>query len=143
VDVSREMGEHFSRRGYQRGSAFADLNNDGFTDIVVTSLGRRPAILINSGTAADAHWLHVVLTGKRSNRDSIGAWVTVTTAGGRVFHDWVSPSVGFLSTSDRRLHFGLGSETKVTSVEARWPSGLSLRMENVSVDRTVAMTEPD
>ena len=52
VDVSRESGEHFARRGYQRGQAFADLNNDGFLDIVVTSLGRRPAILLNSGGRA-------------------------------------------------------------------------------------------
>jgi hypothetical protein len=141
VDVSKDMGDHFARRGYQRGAAFADLNNDGFTDIVVTSLGRRPAILMNSGVK-DAHWLGVRLTGTRSNRDSIGARVKVTTAGGRVSHDWVSPSVGFMSSSSRQLHFGLGAETKVREIEARWPSGAISRLHDVSADQVLTMVEP-
>jgi hypothetical protein len=143
VDVSKDMGDHFARRGYQRGSAFADLNNDGFVDIVVTSLGRRPAILLNSGSKAGAHWIDVHLTGTRSNRDSIGARVKVTTAGGRVFQDWVSPSVGFLSSSERRLHFGLGSEEKVQEVEARWPSGAVARIQHVTADQILKIVEPD
>lgn len=143
VDVSREMGEHFVRRGYQRGAAFADLNNDGFVDIVVTSLGRRPAILMNSGLKAGAHWIGISLTGTRSNRDSIGACVKVTTAGGRVLHDWVSTSVGFLSSSSRQLHFGLAAETKVAEVEARWPSGAVARLRNVAVDSVLTIAEPE
>jgi hypothetical protein len=142
VDVSSEMGGHFARRSYQRGSAFADLNNDGFTDIVVTSLGRRPAILINSGVKTGAHWLDVLLTGTRSNRDSIGARVKVTTAGGRVLHDWVSPSVGFLSSSSRQLHFGLGAETTIVELEARWPSGAIVRLRDVNVDQVLRIREP-
>jgi enediyne biosynthesis protein E4 len=142
VDVSNDMGEHFARRGYQRGSAFADLNNDGFVDIVVTSLGRHPAILMNSGKAG-AHWLSVLLTGTRSNRDSIGARVKVTTAGGRVFYDWVSPSVGFLSSSARQLHFGLGAESKVAEIEARWPSGAIARLQDVPADQVLTVREPD
>jgi hypothetical protein len=142
TDVSKQAGDHFTAEGYQRGAAFADLNNDGFTDIVVTSLGRRPAILMNSGTQPDAHWLDVHLTGTRSNRDSIGARVKVTTAGGRALYDWVSPSVGFLSSSQRTLHFGLGAETKVAHVEVRWPSGASVRMQDIPVDQVVRVREP-
>ena len=143
IDVSKDMGEHFARRGYQRGAAFADLNKDGFIDIVVTSLGRRPAILLNSGKNANAHWVGVLLTGTRSNRDSIGARVKVTTSGGRILHDWVSPSVGFLSSSSRQLHFGLGAETKVVEIEARWPSGAIARLQDVSVDRVHTIVEPE
>jgi hypothetical protein len=143
VDVSNDMGPHFTRRGYQRGAAFSDLNNDGFLDIIVTSLGRRPAILMNSGIKDGAHWIGITLTGTRSNRDSIGARVKVTTAGGRVFHDWVSPSVGFLSSSARQLHFGLGAETKIAEVEARWPSGAVVQLRNVTVDAVLTIVEPE
>jgi hypothetical protein len=143
VDVSSEMGSHFARRRYQRGAAFADLNNDGFVDIVVTSLGRRPGILMNSGVTDGAHWIGINLTGTRSNRDSIGARVRVTTGGGRVFYDWVSPSVGFLSSSARQLHFGLGAETKIAQVEARWPSGAVAQLRDVGVDEVLTIREPD
>jgi hypothetical protein len=142
VDVSGAMGDHFTRRGYQRGAAFADLNNDGFVDIVVTSLGRRPAILMNSGNQ-DGHWLAVQLTGTQSTRDSIGAHVKVTTAGGRVFHDWVGTSVGFLSSSSRQLHFGLGAETEISEVEARWPSGRVTRLHDIKADQVLRIHEPD
>jgi hypothetical protein len=142
ADVSGEMGEHFLRRGYQRGAAFADLNNDGFIDIVVTSLGRRPAILMNSGVKDGGHWIGIVLTGTKSNRDSIGARVKVTTAGGRVFHDQVSPSVGFLSSSARQLRFGLGFETRISEVEARWPSGATAQLKDVTADQVLTIVEP-
>jgi len=142
VDVSAGAGEHFLRTGYQRGSAFADLNNDGFTDIVVTSLGRRPAILLNSGVPG-AHWTGVKLTGRRANRDSIGASVKVTTGSGRVLHDWVSPSTGFLSSSVLSLHFGLGPETKVASIEVRWPGGSVARAGNLDADKTIEIPEPE
>ncbi|MCC6540270.1 MAG: CRTAC1 family protein [Bryobacterales bacterium] len=130
VDVSAQAGEHFARRGYQRGAAFADFNNDGALDIAVTSLGRRPAILLNGGPAA-AHWLALHLTGVKSNRDAIGAYVKVTLPSGRVLHDWVSPSVGFLSSSDKRVHFGLGAETHAARVEIRWPSGAVTQLRQV------------
>jgi enediyne biosynthesis protein E4 len=141
VDVSAQMGEHFQRKGYQRGAATADLNNDGFLDLVVTSLDRRPAILMNSG-AADAHWLTLRLVGVRANRDSIGARITITTPSGRTLHDWVSPSVGFLSSSDPRVHFGLGPETKAASLEVRWPGGGVLRMADVATNRILTLREP-
>ncbi|HZO51816.1 MAG TPA: CRTAC1 family protein [Bryobacteraceae bacterium] len=141
VDVSAQMGAHFQRKGYQRGAAFADLNNDGFLDVVVTSLNRRPAILLNSA-ASGGHWLTVRLEGRKANRDSIGARITVTTPTGRMLRDWVSPSVGFLSSSDRRVHFGLGGETKVASIEIQWPGRSSLTMKDVAVDRILTIQEP-
>lgn len=140
VDVSQAAGEHFGKLGYQRGAAFGDLNNDGFTDIVVTSLGRPPAILMNSG--GSGHWVDVKLRGRKSNRDSIGAYVKVTTPAGRVLHDWVSPSVGFLSSSSLVGHFGLGTETRV-DIEVRWPSGAVGKVTGSAVDRVVRLEEPE
>ncbi len=77
TDVSAALGDDFLRAGFQRGSAIGDLNNDGFEDIVVTSLGERPRILMNSGNGN--HWLAFELIGTASNRDAIGAKVKVTT----------------------------------------------------------------
>ena len=106
--------------GYQRGSAFVDLNNDGFMDLVVTSLNQKPRILLNSADNGN-HWLLMKLVGHKSNRDAIGAKVKVTTPSGRTLYNHVTGSVGFLSTSDLRVHFGLGGETSASTIEIQWP----------------------
>jgi enediyne biosynthesis protein E4 len=141
IDVSREMGDDFLRVGYQRGSAFADLNDDGFLDVVVTSLNEKPRILLNSADNGQ-HWLLFKLTGAKSNRDAIGAKIKVTTPSGRTLYNHVTVSVGFISSSDRRVHFGLGKETKAASVEIRWPSGIVQKLTDVAADRIVPIEEP-
>jgi hypothetical protein len=140
-DVSQELGNDFLRTGFQRGSAFADLNDDGFPDIVVTSLNDRPRILINSADNGN-HWLLLDLRGHASNRDAIGASVKVTTPSGRTLYNHVNVSVGFMSSSDRRLHFGLGPETSADSVEIRWPRGAVQTLRNVAADRILKVEEP-
>ncbi len=141
ADVSAKVGEHFQRTGYQRGAAFVDLNNDGFLDLVVTSLGRRPSILMNSA-AGGGHWLTIRLVGHKANRDSIGARIAVSTPSGRMLYEWLSPSVGILSSSDPRVHFGLGGETKAASIEVRWPGGGTLTIKDVAADRILSIHEP-
>jgi len=141
IDVSAELGPDFMQRGFQRGSAFADLNNDGWMDIVVTSLNRRPRILLNSGLPG-AHWLLVELTGRRSPRDAIGARLKLTTASGRTLYNHVSVSVGFMGSSDRRVHFGLGPETRIRSLDITWPSGVRQTLENLAADQILKVTEP-
>jgi len=141
VDISEQLGPDFLKKGYQRGSAFGDLNNDGWLDIVVTSLNERPRILLNQGLSAN-HWLLFALTGRRSNRDAIGAKLKVTLASGRTLHNHVSVSTGFMSSSDKRVHFGLGKETAIKSVEIRWPSGAKQLLNDVKADRIVTLTEP-
>ena len=140
VDVSEEMGKDFLRKGFQRGSAFGDLNNDGSLDIVVTSLNDRPRILMNSGDSGN-HWLMLNLIGHKSARDAIGAKVKLTTASGRVLYNHVSISTGFMSSSDKRVHLGLGQESKIASVEIRWPSGIRQVLKDVDADQLLKIDE--
>ena len=116
IDVTEKMGPDFAFVGYQRGSAFVDLNNDGFMDLVVTSLGQKPRILMNNALVKN-HWIMFDLRGRKSNRDGIGATIKVTTGSGRTLCNHVTTSVGFMSSSDRRVHFGLGAEAKIDHVE--------------------------
>jgi hypothetical protein len=141
ADVSPQLGEDFNAAGFQRGSAWGDLNGDGFPDLVVTSLNRRPRILLNSAANGN-HWLWLDLVGTRSNRDAIGARAKLTTASGRVTYNHVTTSVGFMSSSVRRLHFGLGRESGIRSLEIRWPSGRLQTLDNVAVDRVLRLVEP-
>ncbi len=140
-DVSAAMGADFLRTGYQRGAAFGDLNNDGFVDIVVTSLNQAPRILMNSADNGN-HWLALELTGSASGRDAIGAEVKLTTASGRVLYNRVSASVGLMSSSDRRVYFGLGRETRAAALEIRWPRGAVQHLGGVAADRFVKVREP-
>jgi enediyne biosynthesis protein E4 len=142
ADVSAAMGVVFTRQGFHRGSAFSDLNDDGSLDIVVTGLNERPRILINAGTPG-AHWLMLDLQGTRGSRDAIGAKVKVTTASGRVLHNHVSVSTGLMSSSDRRVHFGLGPESAISSIEIRWPGGQVQTLSNAKADQILRVREPE
>jgi len=140
ADVSDSLGRDFMRVAYQRGSSFGDLNDDGFLDIVVTSLNERPRILKSSADNGN-HWLLVALRGRASNRDAIGASVRLTTASGRTLYNHVSSTVGLMSSPDKRLHFGLGKEDAVKSLEIRWPSGRVQVLENVKADQILKVEE--
>ena len=117
-----------------RGLAIVDLNNDGSTDAVITVLGGHPLILLNH--ANNAHWLTVSLRGTRSNRDGAGAIVRVN---GQT--QYASSAGSYLSASDKRVHFGLGSST-TASLEVTWPSGTRQVLKDVKVDRFMEVVEP-
>jgi hypothetical protein len=139
-DVSSRLGPDFLRLGHHKGSAVVDLNNDGALDLVVTGLNETPRILLNSGNAN--HWLLLDLEGTRSNRDAIGATVKLTTAAGRTLYNHVSPASGLLSSSDRRVHFGLGAEAAIRSLEIRWPSGTLQTVTAPRADQILHLREP-
>lgn len=140
VDVTAQMGPDFTFSGYQRGAAFVDLNNDGFMDLVVTSLGERPRILINNALVKN-HWITFDLRGRKSNRNGIGARIQVITASGRSLYAHITTSVGFMSSSDRRAHFGLGAEAKIDRAEIRWPSGIVQHIAHPAVDQILKVEE--
>ena len=118
-----------------RGAAFADFDNDGRVDIVVTRIGERAAILHNR-MGDGANWLGLRLIGKKSNRDAIGARVK---AGAQWNH--VTRSVGYASSSDPRVHFGLGAQSSV-EVEIHWPTGAVQKLGSVKANQYLTVEEP-
>jgi hypothetical protein len=100
---------------------------------VISNMNARPSLLENQIKYPN-HWIAFKTIGTKSNRDGIGARITVR-AGKRVLVDEVRSGSSYDSNSDMRVHFGLGTATKVDSVEIRWPSGLTERFENVAVDK--------
>jgi tetratricopeptide (TPR) repeat protein len=139
-DVSDEAGPAFARKAAHRGAAFADFDNDGRMDIVVTALGDR-AELLHNVTSAASHWLMLRLIGSRSNRDALGAVVQLETPDGKVLWNHLSTSVGFASSSDPRVHFGLGKSEKISTVRITWPGGKTQTIRDVPIDRLITITE--
>jgi hypothetical protein len=142
VDISDKVGQDFLHLGFQRGSAFVDINGDGFLDLIVTSLNERPRIMLNTGANGN-HWAIFSLTGRKSNHDAIGARLKLTTGSGRTLFNHVNVSVGFMSSGDRRVHFGLGKESSIKTVEIYWPSGINQIVVGPKADQVVMVEEPD
>jgi enediyne biosynthesis protein E4 len=125
-----------------RGCAFGDFDNDGRVDVVVSCLNE-PAELLRNQSDRRQHWLDLLLTGRKSNRDAIGATVRLVAASGAAQYNHVSTAVGYASSSSRRVHFGLGAESAIASVEIRWPSGVVQKLENPKADQCLRITEPE
>jgi hypothetical protein len=140
TDVSGLAGKDFQHMSAHRGSAFGDLNNDGRIDVVTNSLGATPEVLLNR-TRNGYHWLLIELEGTRSNRDGLGAKIAIT-AGGRRQYNHATTSVGYGSSSDRRVHFGLGTESKVQVLEVVWPSGVRQILREINADQLYKIKEP-
>jgi hypothetical protein len=117
-----------------RGAAVGDLNNDGWEDVVTTNLGGHPQVLLNRG--GKAHWLVISLRGTRSNRDGFGARVRVN---GQT--RYATSAGSYLSASDKRLHFGLGSAERAT-VEVVWLSGIRQTLNDVHANQFLEVIEP-
>jgi hypothetical protein len=99
-----------------------------------------PAYLLRNETVTGNHWLTLMLVGHRSNRDGIGASIKVNTSAGA---QWVTVSTAgsYLSSSDKRAHFGLGADTVVKSIEIHWPSGIVQRLDDVRADQILKVDE--
>ena len=140
ADVSATSGDVFHQAWTGRGLAVGDLDNDGRIDAVVTTNGG-PAYVLHNETITTNHWLTLSLVGHRSNRDGIGAVIKLITSAGPQYLT-VTPAGSYLSSSDKRAHFGLGTDTSASLIEIRWPSGIIQKLENVHGDQTLTIEEP-
>jgi hypothetical protein len=140
VDVSAISGEVFREPWVGRGMAIGDIDNDGRMDAVVSTNGGAAHILHNETSTAN-HWITLRLTGHKSNRDGIGATVKLTTVEGTQWAT-VTTASGYLSASDPRVHFGLGTSTTISNIEIRWPSGIVQALTNVTGNRQIQVDEP-
>ena len=141
VDVSAESGDVFKQAWVGRGLAIGDINNDGRIDALVTTNGG-PAYVLRNDTVTNNHWLELNLVGHRSNRDAIGAAVKITSSAGSQYAT-VTTAGSYLSSSDKRLHFGLGADANAQAVQIRWPSGIVQELKNLHGDQLIRVDEPD
>jgi enediyne biosynthesis protein E4 len=141
VDVSASLGPAFARPSAGRGAAFADLDDDGDVDIVIANLDGQPTLLRNDGGNVN-HWLTVSLRGTRSNRQGIGAIVSVVDEHGLTQSGICSTTSSYQSASDGRVHFGLAGAKTVRRVEVRWPSGVVQVLKEIAADRILEIAEP-
>ncbi|MGI8772691.1 MAG: CRTAC1 family protein [Acidobacteriaceae bacterium] len=140
TDVSAQSGEIFQQAWVGRGVAVGDIDNDGREDVVVTT-NDGPAYILHNETPTKNHWLTLELVGHESNRDAIGAEVKLTTPSGSQWQT-VSTAGSYLSSSDKRLHFGLGDQAKAQNIQIHWPSGKTQQLKDVAADRLVKIDEP-
>ncbi len=138
--LTDEAGLNAGPRARHRGCAFGDLDGDGRIDVVATALGKEAEIWLNRSPAS-GHWLDIALEGTKSNRDGIGARITLTTTSG-VQYNHMTTSVGYASSSAGPVHFGLGSDSKADSIEIHWPSGAVQKLADVLGDRVLKVREP-
>jgi hypothetical protein len=137
-ETSAAAGPAFSLAEIGRGAAFGDIDNDGAVDIVVTNNNRPVRLLLNQ-LGARNHWLQIRLEQQPGNRFAIGSWVGVERAGRPTLWRRVRTDGSYLSASDVRLHFGLGSSPDVGAVVVQWPDGQRERWTTVRGDRLVTL----
>jgi hypothetical protein len=140
MEVTDSLGAAFASPKVARGAAYADVDNDGALDMLVTTNGGRAYLFHSEGVTN--HSLRIKLSGTKSNRDGIGALVRVTSAGQKGEQSKMLRSgSSYLSQSELVLTFGLGKQTKADSVEVVWPSGHVDKLSDVNAGQIVAIQE--
>ena len=138
-DISAQAGSGITAVHAGRGLAVGDLWNDGRISAVVSNMNARPSLLVNQVRSAN-HWIGLRTVGTKSNRDGIGARVMVKV-GRRILVDEVRSGSSYDSNNDMRIHFGLGTVSKIDWVQIRWPSGRSEQFDSIPVDAIHTLKE--
>src|SRR5580765_4297334 len=138
TEVTAQMGKTFAEAKVARSTAYADVNNDGFPDILLTTNAGPAYLFRNDGGTNQS--LRIKLVGTKSNRDGIGAVVRVTSGSDKQWKMLRSGS-SYLSQSELVLTFGLGSHAKADAIEIQWPSGQVDKLSNVNARQTVTVEE--
>jgi hypothetical protein len=140
-EVAAEHGAALKKRYLGRGLAVGDIDNDGDPDLLLMSAGEPPVLLRNDGGNRN-NWLGLKLVGSKSNRDAVGARVTIKVGAARRVKQ-VLGGTSYLSASDARLLWGLGAAAKVDEVEVRWPSGALTKLKDVAANRYLVVREEE
>ena len=138
-DISAQAGSGITAVHAGRGLAVGDLWNDGRISAVVSNMNARPSLLVNQVRSAN-HWIGLRTVGTKSNRDGIGARVMVKV-GRRILVDEVRSGSSYDSNNDMRIHFGLGTVSKIDWVQIRWPSGRREQFDSIPVDAIHTLKE--
>ena len=139
-DVSQAAGPDFQRASMHRGVAFADFDNDGRIDAVV-SVVNGPAKLFHNVTPGGSHWLAVRLQGRHANREGLGTVVHVRLPDGRDLYNQATSAVGYASSSEALVRFGLGLNRRVDKIEIQWPGGEVQQVGPSAADRIVEIAQ--
>ena len=139
TDISALAGPGITTPTSARGLAVGDLWNDGQLSVVINNVYAKPSLLVNTVHSGN-HWIAFKTVGTRSNRDGIGAQITLKI-GKRVLVDEVRSGSSYISQNDLRVHFGLGASDKVEAVQVRWPSGLVEHFDHLPVDAIHTLKE--
>jgi hypothetical protein len=139
TDVSATAGAALLSPRLHRGAAFGSLGNDGKIDVVVATINDKPQLLMNR-TVNGNHWIILKLVGTKDNRDGLGTKIGITTAEGAQYNH-ATTAVGYSSSSDKRVHFGLGKATTIDRIELSWPTGVKQVLTNVKADQVLTVVE--
>jgi hypothetical protein len=141
-DVSAKAGAPFAERRLWRGAAFADFDDDGDWDVLVTALQSPPALLRNDG-GETASWIRLDLRGRGGLASPAGARVAVHLDDGRTLHDELHLGSSYGCSNDPRLLLGVGDATRIPRIEVRWPDGGTSELSDVATRQTVVVREAD
>jgi hypothetical protein len=140
AETTAQLGAALMQRRASRGAAFGDYDDDGDVDVIVNEIDGAPLLLRNDGGNQAGNWLSLKLQGMKANRNAVGARVTLK-AGGLTQVQEVYAGDSYLSHSDWRLHFGLGSAKTVEEIEVQWLGGKITKQTKVTSNQALKIVE--